>query len=199
MSPNPRGAQANLTAVSCASTTSCFAVGDSDAGLLAERWNGKSWSIVPVPGPSPRSSVPAASIGIGSSPGLNGVTCVSATNCYAVGDGLTGVLVEHWNGKSWSIVSAPNPKGGFSAELSGVSCASPTHCAAVGDYATDANGLNAKQLVEQWNGSRWSIVASPALPAAFGPIGDLERVRRPYRRVVLEPGELRGRRELRVG
>jgi hypothetical protein len=174
-SPNPRGAaQANLTAVSCASTTSCFAVGDSGAGLLAERWNGKSWSIVPIPGPSHLGSVPAASVGIGSTPGLNGVTCPSATDCYAVGDGLNGVLVEHWNGKSWSIVAAPNPKGGFSAELSGVSCASPTHCAAVGDYATDATENTDKQLVEQWNGSRWSIVASPALPPAFGPVVGLD-------------------------
>ena len=38
----------------------------------------------------------------------------------------------------------------------------------------DATGLDVKQLVEQWNGSRWSIVASPALPAAFGPIGGLD-------------------------
>jgi hypothetical protein len=83
------------------------------------------------------------------------------------------VLVEHWNGKSWSIAAAPNPKGGFSAQLSGVSCASPTRCAAVGGYATTASGLVEKDLVEQWNGSSWSIVASPTLPAAFGFIGDL--------------------------
>src|SRR5438128_5538070 len=47
---------------------------------------------------------------------LNGVTCVSASDCWAVGyynngsggSGVGQTLIEHWNGTSWSIVPSPN-------------------------------------------------------------------------------------------
>jgi hypothetical protein len=54
--------------------------------------------------------------------------------------------------------------------LSGVSCPSTTSCFAVGHYF---DGSSTKTLVERWNGTNWSVIASPG-SAAFGL--DLSRV-----------------------
>ena len=69
---------AALRGVSCPSTTSCFAVGDTYTvdGTLVEHWNGSHWSIMTSPnhtGSTTRLN------------GLNGVSCPNTTNCFAVG------------------------------------------------------------------------------------------------------------------
>jgi hypothetical protein len=118
---------------------------------LVERWNGSTWSIVASPNPT--------NDGV-----LNSVKCLSDTRCDAVGYGGSPAktLVEHWNGTSWSIVPSPNPTG--YSYLNGVTCASTTSCDAVGYSATSPNFLTGSTLVEHWNGTSWSIVASPNGP-----------------------------------
>jgi hypothetical protein len=85
---------------------------------------------------------------------------VSATDCFAVGVFRAGhrTLIERWNGTTWSIVASPNPAGAVSAELHDVTCLSATSCFAVGEYSTDAETFT---LIQQWNGSSWSLVPSP--------------------------------------
>jgi hypothetical protein len=145
-----------LNAASCVSAADCFAVGyyDSSDGLplsLVEHWNGSAWSILSSPNPT-------GSDGFA----LHGVSCVSTTSCFAVGDYLGGLgdktLVEHWNGSAWSIMTSPNPTGSTDTGLSSVSCANTTSCFAVGSYITASAN---KALVEHWNGSAWSIMSSP--------------------------------------
>src|SRR5207244_2804734 len=72
---------------------------------------------------------------------LLGVTCVSASDCWAVG----------------STVCAPtnNPNG--------VTSVSASDCWAVGySEIVGANTLNIDQtLIERWDGNSWSIVSSP--------------------------------------
>jgi hypothetical protein len=46
----PGAPTATLDAVSCPSATTCVAVGRSDSGALAERWNGTTWAIQHLPG-----------------------------------------------------------------------------------------------------------------------------------------------------
>jgi hypothetical protein len=60
---------------------------------------------------------------------------------------------------TWSIVPSPNKENlhAHANELYGISCPSADSCAAVGYVA--AGGL--KTLAETWNGTAWSIVASP--------------------------------------
>ena len=68
---------------------------------------------------------------------LNGVSCVSATDCTAVGSvhNAPETLVESWNGTAWSAVSTPNKVTGSSRNyLDGVSCDPATACNAVGYY-----------------------------------------------------------------
>jgi len=63
--PNPAGAQGTLLdTVACASASTCTAAGayqDSSGAFqgLAERWNGSSWAIQPIPPPGRRRDEPA--------------------------------------------------------------------------------------------------------------------------------------------
>lgn len=96
---------------------------------------------------------------------LYGVTCVSATDCWAVGESGAGIiqhrtLALHWNGSSWSAVSTPNPGGSPGAWfLAGVSCTGASNCWTVGHHSRP-HGDNVN-MVLRWNGQSWSWVATP--------------------------------------
>jgi hypothetical protein len=154
-SPNSSAFDPNyLTSVSCVSTTSCTAVGYHEASgslrgqSLVESWNGAIWSIVPSPSPGSLDNH------------LSSVSCVSSSNCVAVGyvnytGFLRQTLVEAWNGAAWSIVASPNLSG--QNTLSNVACVSPTSCTAVGSYGSTVS----QTLVESWSGKAWSVIPSP--------------------------------------
>ncbi|MCL4445595.1 MAG: hypothetical protein M1134_01785, partial [Actinobacteria bacterium] len=140
-----------LSSVSCTSSTSCTAVGyynnNGVSQTLIESWNGTSWSIATSPG------------GPGSE--LSGVSCTSSTSCTAVGSSGSETLIESWNGTSWSIASSPYVPGSLNNYLNGVSCTSSTSCTAVGNYYNYHNNTVAQTLIESWNGTSWSVPASP--------------------------------------
>jgi hypothetical protein len=75
------------------------------------------------------------------------------------GSNVRLTLVERWNGKSWSIQKAANPRGSHDNGLFAVSCTSANACTAVGDYTNSSNV--ALTLVERWNGTSWSIQKTP--------------------------------------
>jgi hypothetical protein len=130
-SPSP-GRQSNtLNSVSCTSPVSCIAVGTASYGgeppqaSLIESWNGTVWSVDSAAG--------KGSFGNG----LGGVSCITSTDCVAVGNYITNrrgtseeSLIESWNGRAWSVTVSPNRAG--SNSLSDVSCISSTACVAVG-------------------------------------------------------------------
>jgi hypothetical protein len=69
----------------------------------------------------------------------SGVTCVSASDCWAVGFSWAGsnshqTLIERWDGTAWAIVSSPNTSPTRENVLFGVTCVSASNCWAVGDY-----------------------------------------------------------------
>jgi hypothetical protein len=156
-----------LNSVSCASGASCSAVGSYLNGQgtprpLAETWDGHTWTMDTVPVPASEStSVPTRAT-------LNGVSCAAPDACTAVGSYVAppnvkgAPLVERWNGSHWTRQTAPVPAD-YSTfiTLNGVSCLSATSCTAVGDY--DVAGV-VIALAEQWNGSTWSIQATPEFP-----------------------------------
>jgi hypothetical protein len=166
IAPSPNVGTVNniLDGVSCVSARSCQAVGyDFDTNnptgvvqsTLIESWNGRQWSIVPSPNRDGDGNI------------LYGVSCPSSMSCKAVGYAIPHqpnapafeTLTESWNGTSWSIV--PSGNNGTSASLLlGVSCVAANTCEAVGEYTNDGLG-NYQTLVESWNGTSWSIVASP--------------------------------------
>ncbi len=162
-SPNVGVVSNDLHAVSCVSSSLCFAVGDTINGsfvtqTLVERWNGSTWT-----------RVTSANRGTASTSNfLWGVSCSTATFCMADGyyDAASGefTLIEKWNGSAWSVVTSPNHSGAASSpadDLWTVSCTKSVtnFCLAAGDYLNA--GFHQQTLVEKWNGTSWSVLSSP--------------------------------------
>ena len=173
-----------LFGVSCVSPRNCVAVGlDGNAyrgtgGPLTEKWNGRTWKIVPM-------RLPAGAI----SGELFSVSCKSAAACVAVGLYLNSAdagipLAETWNGRTWTPSTLPTPAGGTGVILNGVSCAAVRRCVAVGEYFT---GNGAAAVAESWNGGRWTV-ATPPTPADSVE-GDLNTVSCPSARYCVAVGE----------
>jgi len=66
---------------------------------------------------------------------------------------------------TWSVVDSPNV-GSSSNELSGVAAVSASNSWAVGDYLP--SGSTSLTLIEHWNGTSWSVVASPNHVGSIG-------------------------------
>lgn len=62
---------------------------------------------------------------------INGVSCVAAKSCVAVGEYFTPTgadpLAESWNGSKWTTAKPPMP-GQLVGDLNGVSCRSAKSC-----------------------------------------------------------------------
>lgn len=58
-------------------------------------------------------------------------------------------------------MTSPNAANTPETELFGVSCHGATSCFAVGDEGRTEAGTPGNTFVEHWNGSAWSIMASP--------------------------------------
>jgi hypothetical protein len=95
------------------------------------------------------------------------MTCTSAADCWAVGYvarvpigglGPFATLIEHWNGKRWSVV--PSPSMGRRSGFGAVSCATSADCWAIGTWMRP-HGTGGGTLTEHWNGTAWSLVATP--------------------------------------
>lgn len=113
------------------------------------------WHIMPNPQPS------------GMSAGLDAVAADAANDVWAVGVAYTSsvsqTLVEHYDGSSWSIVSSPNAAGTTDDEIHGVVALAANNVWAVGWADTSTSG---QTLIEHYNGTSWSVVASPNMSGA---------------------------------
>jgi hypothetical protein len=151
-------APGSFRSISCPSATTCVAVGGAGSAKVAAKWDGTNWTIVPVADP-----------GTGSANFLSGVACSSAVDCFAVGAKGAApetTLIEHWDGAKWSIVASPSVVGAGTSAVTGVTCESPTNCFAVGSAFGD---ITPQTLIEHWDGTSWSIVASPNPDGADSP------------------------------
>jgi hypothetical protein len=175
--PNPAGTSNTdgnvLDSVRCSSATNCWAVGAYGVITLPERaltlalhWNGKKWAKVATPNP--------AGTATGDLNELIGLSCTSASNCWAAGEDGTFAtqitlvtLALHWNGKKWSQATTPNPGGTATAsinELSAVSCTNTTNCWAVGEYegSVGTSGHDTLNLALRWTGKKWVRGTTPS-------------------------------------
>lgn len=153
-----KGSGVHLDSMAALSTNDVWAAGSyrvtgysgTDYELI-ENWNGTQWSIIPSPKVGQTGSY------------LYGIAAVSTNDLWAVGtytdSTFTGhLLIEHWNGTIWHVVSAPVPsyQGGG---LSSVSVVSANDIWAVGTYYNSEYADNT--LAVHWNGKQWSIVPTP--------------------------------------
>ncbi len=142
------GHDSQLDDVSCATATSCLAV-----GTPAGAWTGTRWSAVPRPPAGPLSSV----------------SCPAPGFCQAAGPSAGNhPVAARWNGRTWRAERVPRPAPApQSLALAAVSCATARSCMAVGDASRGAQAMPSPMyrdatLVERWNGSRWQIIPSPS-------------------------------------
>ncbi len=146
--------------VAASSPRDVWAVGGtnwfSPSQPLIEHWNGSSWTQVATPSPA----------GGGY---LTSVAATSASNAWAVGlvgpgpggGGPSAPLIEHWNGKHWTIQKFQAAIAG--SEFSGVAALSPSNAWAVGWTGYNSQGVQ-QGLIEHWNGKAWTLVPSPNQP-----------------------------------
>jgi hypothetical protein len=146
-----------LTAVACPSAAQCWAVGQTASApggntlsearnpLLKHETSG-TWHTVAVATPGRRTA-------------LEGIACPGVADCWAVGGNPAGgqAVIEHWTGGAWQFAPSPTVQG---SQLDAVSCASVSACWATG--GTQAHSGVAGDLLEQWNGTQWTTVASVA-------------------------------------
>jgi hypothetical protein len=147
------------------------------------RWNGSAWSAVPTPEPAGTTGLTHDYNAVPSENQLHAISCLSATNCWAVGryepsgeetgenNGLSPAsfnLALHWNGHGWSVSPTPQPaadKPGDFNNLTGVWCVSRRDCWAIGTdgFANmDEEGVaTSVNEIFHWNGDRWSAVPAP--------------------------------------
>jgi hypothetical protein len=162
-SPNVGDGENILWAVTASAPDDAWAVGKYDvpgAGsrTLTERWDGSSWRTVPSP-----------NRGLGS--WLDGTDGTSPTDVWAVGTALAipgdeagaRTLIEHWNGRRWTVTPSPNKGIGARGNgfLRGVAAISPGDVWAVGSYLAGVELANLRPLIEHWDGDVWRAVPTP--------------------------------------
>lgn len=145
-------------AITCTSTSDCLAVGSSDNNgvvptIIRSTNGGKSWAAF---------SLSATFSGVVGE--LDGISCPSASSCFAVGSdasGVVGVMLESKkantsSGSSWTLASLP----GSTQPLWGISCPSTSDCFASGGAQTsESDGdilatTNATASVPAWKLSK---------------------------------------------
>jgi hypothetical protein len=99
---------------------------------------------------------------------LDGISCVSAVSCEAVGiyaktSTSTSAQAEVWDGNAWNLQAVPAPTGSTYSSLYSVSCVSPNFCEAVGYYVSASAGF---AQAEVWNGKFWKLQPVPAPTAS---------------------------------
>ncbi len=157
-----------LSGIDALSAHDIWAVGSSrgDRATLVEHFDGERWSVVPSPTP------PSTYIVF-----LDEVTAIGPNDAWAVGSFRKlgngprfRTLIEHFDGRAWTIVPGPNPFPHADDFLVGVEAVTADDVWAVG--STELGSFPGKTIIEHFNGSEWSVV--PGVPLAAG--GDLEDV-----------------------
>ena len=147
--------------VSADAPNDAWAVGQQSGDPIktfATHWDGTNWTSVKTP-----------NVGTGNGH-LNAVLALAPNNVWAVGlstptgaqQSATQTLIEHFDGKSWSVVPSPNVgTGDFqSNQLLGLTANSPDDIWAFGSFISP-DGLRTMTLVLHWDGTSWTIVSSP--------------------------------------
>jgi hypothetical protein len=136
----------DLDSISCPLAFYCAVVGTAQSNAEALAWDGANWTVTSD----------------ANFEGGAGVSCLSATDCVAVGtlnpETIPTSVVDTWDGTHWALTPNPNPDN-LGDELFGVSCDQPDDCVAVGTAILGTQHGTAT-LVESWDGTTWSVTPS---------------------------------------
>ena len=154
------GPGGGLNGVADLSATNAWAVGASGQ---VEHYDGTAWASVTVPSPNPADTA---------GNNLTAITATGPDDIWAVGEFTNTSFTNsayalHYNGATWSVTVLPQPaaSGPSSPVLHGVTAIASNNVWAVGENE-EVPGLGLSTLIEHWNGTAWSIVASPT-PGAY--------------------------------
>jgi len=111
-----------------------------DLPAQAQTQASSTFEVVPTPNENLNSELFAAS-------------AYSPNDIWAVGQSTI-----HFDGTRWTAFPAPMIKGDNNSFLQGVVDISPTLAWAAGNVT---NGAHPGQVIEQWNGTKWSLFPSP--------------------------------------
>ncbi len=139
---------AQLASVSCATASSCMAVGNASVPVstvpFSQMWSGGSWRTLAV---MPRV--------LGGQ--LTSVSCPRTATCVTVGyqafSNSALALSYQWNGTRWHAL--PPPAEPAQAAFSGVWCGNAASCIAVGGSGGPGYYPD-EALAELWNGTAWT-------------------------------------------
>jgi hypothetical protein len=93
---------------------------------------------------------------------LDAVSASSASDVWAVGQ--SGV---HFNGQKWTAFALPHIAGDLTSRLSGVADLAPDNVWGVGDI--NINQQNPNQIIEHFDGAKWSVSPGPAFQPSDQP------------------------------
>jgi hypothetical protein len=158
-----------LQAVAAIGPNDVWAVGGAgrygpygESEMLAEHWDGLTWTRVPV----------------GQNGTLTGLAVAGPRDLWAVGQG--GVDMVHWDGRQWSPVTLPPPSPETGAvtgySLYAIAATGPGDVWAVGSqfYAVNGRQRRLEVLTLHWDGTRWARIpvggpaAEPLLAELYG-------------------------------
>lgn len=138
---------------------------------IAWQWNGTTWTNHPPTAPpnSPKTYY------------FQSVSTLSSSDTWIVGQAVDGTaqsnsqggtytpsipVIEHWNGKSWTIANLPPGASGSAVFMYGIDAVSPTNVWADGGYEANS-ATQPGPLVYHFNGSTWTTVSVPFAHAAL--------------------------------
>jgi hypothetical protein len=173
------GASGVLNAIGGSGPDDLWAVGytlsadESQESLLIEHFNGTQWKIVPFP-----TQLSVCDSGL--SDCFLDATAVAASapdNAWLAGNVAqpndTQHVLAHWNGKSWSLSTAPclegmavaacNPEGTDLNDLTGLTVLSPSDAWASGSEGNVNDENFHIPYVLHFNGTSWSLTQTPNL------------------------------------
>jgi alpha-tubulin suppressor-like RCC1 family protein len=152
--PLPAGSSgAVLDGVDDISPSNAWAVGTLDGDqTLIEHWTGTAWAVVPSTNPE---------TGVGTTDDLEAIAGAGADDLWAVGsfgssdEDFNAVLLEHWNGTSWTFFAPPVKGEQFGRAVTAV--------ASNDVWVVGEQGGGPSTLSLHWNGTAWSEVPTPQL------------------------------------
>lgn len=163
--PNANPTGNVLSSISANSPNDIWAVGNQVAPgvpvrTLALHFDGAAWSVVSIPSPVSGSELDQNVLTSVRATSAHDVTAVGFTVDFLHQQQLT--LVEHWNGVMWTVIPSPNAStdAGAVNTLTGVS-GSSNNLYAAGFFSNSATAGQPQTLVEHFDGTGWSIIASP--------------------------------------
>jgi hypothetical protein len=98
---------------------------------------------------------------------LNGVSCVTATSCTAIGTQIRLTYAEAWNGSAWSLQTTAVEPDAQNNYATAIGCLSATSCVSVG-WATSPS-ISTEPAGEVLSGMTWTEDDPPSSTLTSSP------------------------------